>query len=117
MAAPELTLIVVRPASLELATPSLELKAGESAEVKGKVARAGTCKEELTIKLNKLPAGLKAEPVKIAPDQTEFTIKVEAEPKAAKAEAKAEVVLSLQVAKKDYAVPSIPLAIKLLPGE
>src|SRR5207248_2012338 len=115
VAAPEITLNVVRPAALELASSALEVKAGESAEVKGKVVRKGTFKEEVTVKLNKLPAGLKAEPVKVAPDQSEFTVKVESDAKAATADAKAEVALVFQVAKKDYPVPPTPLAVKVIP--
>jgi hypothetical protein len=113
-AAPEITLNVVRPATIELADPSVEVKAGEPAEVKGKITRKGTFKEEVTVKLNKLPAGLKAEPVKLAPDQTEFTLKIEAEPKAAATAAKAELALVFQVAKKDYPLPPATLAIKVI---
>jgi hypothetical protein len=117
LAAPEVTLSVVRPVTLELATTAIEVKAGETALVTGKVARKGTCKEEVTIKLNKLPAGLKAEPVKVAGDQSEFTVKVESDAKAAVADAKAEVALVLQVAKKDYPVPATPLSVKVKAAE
>ncbi len=113
IAAPEITLNVVRPVVLELSAPGVALKAGETAEVKGKITRKGTCKEEVTVKLGKLPAGLKAEPVKVAADQSEFTVKVESDAKAAAAEAKAEVALVLQVAKKDYPVPPTPLSVKV----
>ena len=117
IAAPEVTLNVVRPVVLELAAPGIEVKAGETAEIKGKIVRKGTCKDEVTIKLEKLPAGLKAEPVKLPPDQSEFTVKVECDAKAAAADAKAEVALVLQVAKKDYAVPPTPLSVKVKAAE
>jgi hypothetical protein len=117
VAVPEVTLNVVRPAALELAAPAVEIKAGEPFELKGKVVRKGTCKEEVTVKLDKLPAGLKAEPVKVAGDQSEFTLKIESDAKAAAADAKAEIALALQVAKKDYATPSTPLGIKVKPAE
>jgi len=51
IAAPELSLNVVRPVTLELASPSLEVKPGESVELKAKVVRKGTFKEEVTAKL------------------------------------------------------------------
>jgi hypothetical protein len=113
IAVPEITLDVVRPVALELAAPGIELKAGEAVELKGKITRKGTFKEEITVKLDKLPAGLKAEPVKVAPDQSEFTLKVESDAKAAAAEAKAAVALVFQVAKKDYSMPATPLGVKV----
>jgi hypothetical protein len=113
IAVPEITLDVVRPVVLELAAPVLEVKAGETTEVKGKITRKGTFREEVTVKLDKLPAGVKAEPVKVAPDQTEFTLKVESDAKAAAAEAKAAVALVFQVAKKDYPLPATPLGVKV----
>jgi hypothetical protein len=113
IAVPEITLNVVRPVLLELAAPGIEVNAGEPVEVKGKITRKGTFKEEVTVKLDKLPAGLKAEPVKVAPDQSEFTLKVESDAKAAAADAKADLALVFQVAKKDYPIPATPLAVKV----
>jgi hypothetical protein len=115
IAVPEVTLEIVRPAALELSATSIEVKAGEAVEVKGKVIRRGTFKEEVTVKLDKLPAGLKAEPVKVAPDQSEFTVKVESDAKAAAAETKSELALVFQLAKKDYPIPATPLAINVKP--
>jgi hypothetical protein len=114
ISAPEVTLNVVRPAEIELSSPGIEVSAGQPAEVKGKVIRRGTFKEEVTVKLDKLPAGLKTEPIKVTADQSEFTIKIESEPAAPAAEAKAELALVLQVAKKDYPVPPVSLPIKVL---
>ena len=88
---PAVTLEVVRPAAVELAAPSTEVKAGETVEVKGKVARKGPFKEPVTVKLNGLPAGLKADPVTVPPDQSEFTLKLVADPKAAAGQATAQV--------------------------
>lgn len=114
IAAPAITLDVVRPASIELGSPRIEVKAGESVELKGKVVRKGTFKGEVTARLNGLPAGLKAEPVKVAADASEFAIKVEADEKAKAADAKAEVALVFQVAKKDYPIPATPLTVKVI---
>jgi len=52
--------------------------------------------------------------VKVAPDQTELTFKIEADAKAAAADAKAEAALIFQVAKKDYPLPATPLAVKVV---
>jgi hypothetical protein len=113
-AVPALTLNVVRPATIELAAPTVEVKAGETVEVKGKITRKGTFKEEIAVKLNKLPAGLKAEEVKVAPDQSEFTLTIASDAKAVAAEAKAEVALGFQAAKKDYPMPPAPLGVKVI---
>ncbi len=113
-----MNLRIVRPAEIEIANPDagLEVKAGESTELKGKVVRRGTFKEEVTITLKGLPAGLKAEPSKLAPDQSEFSVKVEADPKASAAEVKAEAIITLQVAKKETAMPAMGLKVKVLAG-
>jgi hypothetical protein len=113
---PLVTLEVVRPAAVELASATVEVKAGMTFEVKGKVTRKGPFKEPVTVKLDALPAGLKADPATVPPDQTEFTLKIVADPKAAAAQATAQVGLAFQVAKKDYPVPTTPLAVKVLPG-
>jgi hypothetical protein len=114
---PAVTLNVVKPAAVELATKALEIKAGTSIEVKGKVVRKGGFKEAVTVKLNGLPAGLKAEPVNVAADATEFTAKIAAEEKAAAATAEVSVALACQVNKKDYPAPTAPLTVKVLPAK
>jgi hypothetical protein len=115
--APVLTLNVVKPATVELATTAVEVKPGASAEVKGKVVRKGAFKEAVTVKLDKLPAGLKAEPVKVEPDATEFTATITADDKAAAASATANVALAFQVNKKDYPAPTATLSVKVLPAK
>jgi len=117
VSAPAVTIVVVRPASVELTAAALEIKPGETREVKGKITRKGAFKDPVTVKVNGLPAGLKAEPVTVDPDASEFTLKVAADPKAAPATAAAAVALAFQVNKKDYPAPTAPLAIKVLPAK
>jgi hypothetical protein len=117
LAVPAVTLEVVRPAAVELAAPSAEVKAGETVEVKGKVARKGPFKEPVTVKLDALPAGVKADPVSVPPDQSDFTLKLVADPKAAAAQGAAKVALAFQIAKKDYPTPPAPLAVKVVPAK
>jgi len=115
---PAITLNVVKPAVVELASANVDLKAGGTAEIKGKVTRKGAFKEPVTVKLNGLPAGTKAEPVTLAADKSEFTIKLTAEEKAAPATASASAALAFQVNKKDYPnAPTTPLSIKVLPSK
>ena len=113
---PALTLNVVRPADVVLSAPAFEVKPGTTAEVKGKVNRKGTFKEPVTVRINGLPAGLKAEPLVVPPGSADFSIKVVADSKAAPATATAQLVSAFQVNKKDYPTTALPLAVKVLPG-
>jgi hypothetical protein len=114
---PTVSINVVRPVSLEIASQAIEVKPGESIELKGKVLRKGAFKEPVTLKINGLPAGLKAEPVTVAPDASEFSIKVTAEANATAAEAKLQVVTAFQINKKDYPTPPADLALKVVPAK
>jgi hypothetical protein len=113
---PAVTLAVVRPAVVEIPN-ALELKAGTTAELKGKLVRKGTFNEFVTLKISGLPAGLKADPVTVAPGAGTFVLKVVAEPKAAAATAGAQVAVAFQVQKKDYSFPPVPLAVKVVPAK
>lgn len=115
--APALTLNVVRPAAVELAAAAVEVKAGATVELKGKVARKGAFREPVTVKVNGLPAGLKADPVTVPPTASEFTLKLVADGKAAPATAAATVALAFQVNKKDYPAQTAPLSVKVLPAK
>jgi len=116
MAVPSITFDVVRPVGIELAAPKVEVRAGASAEVKGKIVRRGAFREPVPIKLDGLPAGTKAEPSTLAPDATEFTLTIVAEPTAPAATAAAKVVAGFQLDKKDYPTPPAPLEVKVLPA-
>jgi hypothetical protein len=117
IAVPAVTLSVVRPAGIELGMAAIEVKAGTTAELKGKVVRKGTFNEPVTVRINGLPAGLKADPVAVAAGAAEFVVKVVADPKATASSTAAEVKLAFQVQKKDYSVPATPLAVKVLPSK
>ncbi len=110
---PAVTLSVVPPASLELPAKTLEIKPGTTAELKGKINRKGSFDAPVTIKINGLPAGLKADPVTIAGKESNFVVKVVAEPKAPAASADTRVALAFQVEKKDYSIAPTPLAVKV----
>lgn len=106
---------VVRPAELSLASPNVEVKAGESVELKGKVERRGTFKEPVTLRLDGLPAGLKAEPLTLAPDAADFSFKLTADPGAAAANAKVKTLLAAKVGGKDYNAPPVEAGVKVIP--
>jgi hypothetical protein len=115
LAVPAVNIDVVRPAAVEVAQANLEIQAGKEVELKGKVTRKGAFNEAVTVKLNGLPAGLKAEPVTVAADASEFTVKITADEKAAAASSSASVALAFQVNQKDYpAPPTAPLTVKVV---
>jgi hypothetical protein len=116
-ALPAVTLAVVHPATLDLAAPGLEIKPGAIVELKGKVVRKGAFDGPVTVKINGLPAGLKADPVTVAANESNFTVKVVADAKAPPTSAGSQVVLAYQLEKKDYSVPPAPLAIKVVPSK
>ena len=114
-ALPAVTLAVVPPATIELAAQTLEIKAGATVELKGKIVRKGSFAGPVTVKINGLPAGLKAEPVTLAGATSNVAVKIVADAKAAPASAGTQVAIAYQIEKKDYSVPPAPLAVKVLP--
>jgi hypothetical protein len=113
-ALPAVTLSVVQPATLELAAAGVEVKPGATVELKGKIVRKGAFSGPVNVKVTGLPAGLKADPVTVAGKDSSFVVKVVADAKTKPASAASQVALAYQVEKKDYSVPNVPLAIKVL---
>jgi hypothetical protein len=111
---PAVTLNVVPPASLEIAAKLLEIKPGATVELKGKINRRGSFDAPVTVKINGLPAGLKADPVTVAGKDSSFIMKVTADAKAPAATADTRLALAFQVEKKDYTVAPTPLAVKVV---
>lgn len=111
---PSVTVEVVRPAAVELAMPAVEVKAGSTVEVKGKVVRKAPFKEPVKVAINGLPAGLKAEAVDLAADASEFLLKIQADGGAAEASANAQVTLGFKIGGKDYPFPPTGLAVKVV---
>ncbi len=115
IAVPAVTLSVVHPVAAELAAASVEVKPGSTALVKGKLVRKGTFDGPVTVRINGLPAGVKADPVTLSGAAAAFAVKIAAEPKAAPTSANTQLALIFQVNKKDYPVPTTPLAVKVAP--
>ena len=114
IAIPAVTLKLIRPAELVLSTPAVEIKPGTTTEIKGKVERKGAFNEPVTVRLNGLPAGLKAEAVSVAPGASDFVMKIIAEAKAAAGSATTQLVSAYQVGKKDYPTAPLALTVKVL---
>jgi hypothetical protein len=112
---PAVSLNIVRPVSADPAIAKFEIKPSQTFELKGKVTRRGPFKEAITLQLNGLPEGLKAEPATVAADASEFTLKVVADEKANAAEAKAQLAIAaFKLAGKDYNTPTIPIEVKVV---
>ena len=113
-AVPLTAINVIRPIAIE-APAAIEVKAGETVEFKGKVVRKAPFNEPVTLKLDALPAGLKAEPATLAPGSGEFTLKIVADPGAAAvATATAQLTSAFQVNKQNYPMPGTPLTVKVI---
>ena len=111
---PSVTIDVVRPVSVELSVSAVEVKAGGSVEVKGKIVRKPVCKEPVTVELAALPAGVKGPSMVVPPEATEFTLKLDADAAAAASQATSQVAIKFQINKKDYATPTTGLTIKVI---
>jgi hypothetical protein len=111
---PLISVNVVRPAEISVDAKTVELRAGTTVEVKGKVKRKGAFKGSVSVKANGLPPGLKADPVTVAAGKSEFSLKLVADAKAAAGVAALQVLPAFQVNKKDYPAASVPLAVKML---
>lgn len=113
-AAPVVTFNIVRPVVIELEKPAIEIKPGETIELKGKVLRKGDFKEPVTVKLTGLPGGLGAEPATVAPEASEFVIKIVAEANAAPATENALASAAFQINKKDYPAQTAGFSVKIV---
>jgi hypothetical protein len=115
--APGITLNVVRPVALDPGATAIEVKAGTTYELKGKIVRKGSFNEPVTIKLNGVPAGLKVEAVTLASDASDYIIRIAADPSAAAATATVQLAAAFQLNKKDYPAPTTPIQLKVLPAK
>jgi hypothetical protein len=116
-ALPAVTLAVVPPATVELAAPSLEIKPGATALVNGKIVRKGSFDGPVTVTINGLPTGLKAEPVIMPAATADFAVKIVADAKAAPSSAATQVAIAYQIEKKDYSILPAKLTVKVLPNK
>lgn len=112
-ALPAVTLDVVRPVAVETPATNLEIKAGNTIELTGKLVRKGAFKEPVTLNLKGLPAGTKADPVTVPPDGDAFTFKIQADPAAAEAMANLQLAPEFKLGDKDYPQPPVPLTLKV----
>ncbi len=109
------SLRVVDPVALELGSPKIPIKAKSTYDLKGKLVRKGGMNGPVVLKINGLPAGLKCEPVTVAPTAADFVLKVVAEPKAPAATVKAQISLAYKVENKDYQTPPQPIDVVVAP--
>jgi hypothetical protein len=110
---PAVTATVVRPFAVELLTPRLVLRPGETAVLKGRLRRHPVFKEAVQIKVDGLPAGVTptAAPQPVAADRDEFQIELKADPKAAVAAGNGTLTCSATIAGAGYAHPAVVVPI------
>jgi hypothetical protein len=114
VAATMIVVEVVRPASLELAATQIDLAPGDSAELRGRVTRVAPFAQEVEVKLDGLPVGVKAAPVKVAAEASDFTLTLEAAGDAVPVTALANAVLAFRLGDKDAAGAPVHLSVKVL---
>jgi hypothetical protein len=110
---PVVLLEVVRPITVEVASASGSIKPGDKWTIQGKIRRQGGFRDPVTIKIEGLPKGLKAEPVTLEGDATEFLLEVTADSDAPQAKAEAKLAPAFQINKKDYATPPTSITIQV----
>jgi hypothetical protein len=113
VAAAMIAVEVVRPASLELAATEIDLTPDRSAELRGKVTRVAPFAQEVEVKLDGLPAGVKAAPVKVAADASEFVLTLEAAGDAVPTTALANAVPAFKLGDRNAAGASVPLGVNV----
>jgi hypothetical protein len=112
---PVIKLNVVPPVALSGLPKEATVKPGATLEVKGKLARKPSMKGEITVTADGLPAGLKADPVKVPATSSDFTIKITADKAAKAATGNATVKAAFKAGDKDYPALTSPVAIKIVP--
>ena len=118
LAVPAVTLNVVRPAALELAAPGVEVKAGATVEVKGKVVRKGPFKEPVTVKLNGLPGRPEGRAGRRSPRTSRSSpSRSSPTPRPPPRRPRPTSRSAFQVNKKDYPTPPAPLPSRSSPAK
>lgn len=113
--APMVKINVVAPMVLEGVAKESTVKPGQTVDLKAKLVRKPSAKVEVTLTVDGLPAGVKAEAVKVAPDASDFTIKLVADAGAKAAMGNATVKAAFKAGDKDYPALTAPVVVKIVP--
>jgi hypothetical protein len=113
---PTVTLTVLRPFTVDLATPSLTIQPGQTATLKVKLLRQSVFKEAVQISLGALPKGVTlGAPLKpVAGNQNEFQIDLKVDPKAVAVMANLTVTCSTTIAGMAYSHPVVTVPVKVV---
>lgn len=106
---PAVTLNVLRPYTVELATPDLVLTPGQTVSLKGKIVRQAVFKEAVQLKLDGLPAGvtLAAPIAPVAATATDFQIDLKVDSKFAVPAAKLSLSSTATIAGTVHPQPAL----------
>jgi hypothetical protein len=113
VAAAMIAVEVVRPATMEFASREIDLRPGDSAELSGTVTRVAPFAQEVEVKLEELPAGVKAAPVKVAANASEFTITLVAGADTVPGAVQVKAVLGFALGGKNSTSAPVPLSVKV----
>lgn len=113
--APLVKINVVAPIALDGVPKEVSVKPTQTIEIKAKLARKPSAKTEVTLTVDGLPAGVKAEPVKVAPDAADFVIKLVADAGAKAGMGNATIKAAFKAGDKDYPPVTAPVVVKIVP--
>jgi hypothetical protein len=112
-----ITLTVSRPFTVESQAANLELPAGQTIALKGRIQRKDVCKEPVQLRVDGLPAGVTIAPLKpLTPDQTEFQIDLLVNPRAAAATANLTLTATATIGGQAFTHPAIAVPAKVVPA-
>jgi hypothetical protein len=108
---------VLPPFTVEV--PAVEVKAGSTATLTGRLKRHPLFKEPVRLQIAGLPAGVAvvAPPAAVAADRTDFQIELRADANAAGRTGTATVTGSTTIAGSAYTHPAFPISVKVLPAQ
>jgi Bacterial pre-peptidase C-terminal domain len=106
------------PLTLSMATPSLNLPGGATAEIRVTVTRRGEAKGPVTVTATGLPAGVTAEPLTIPEGASEGMLVLKSAPDAASASGTLLVTAKLKSGKQELQAlaPFVPVTLMEAPG-
>jgi hypothetical protein len=110
---PAVTVTVRKPFAVEILTPRLVLRPGETAALEGRLRRHPVFKEAVQIKLDGLPAGVTAAPQPVGADHTDFRIDLKADAGAAAAAGNVTLTCSAAIAGAAYSHPPVAVPVQV----
>jgi hypothetical protein len=108
---PAIALRVRRPFDVDLRTPDLSARPGQTVRLKGRLRRQAVFKEAVQLAVAGLPAGVNvgASPKPVAADRSEFDLELKVDAKAGPTTAALTLTCSTTITGMAYAHPPVPI--------